>query len=501
MKIVIQCLLLVLMTFQLSAQVALPEFQITEQEVQSQIEYLASDALMGRRTGTPGNDTAAYFLAWQMASFGVKPVPGKTDYFQKIRFDLTKPPTKASLAIDGKELKFKDEFILLTGKALDTKAEVVYANYGWIDEDTGHNDYEGLDVKGKIVISLPGIPDSKDPYAPFKAIRKKRQMAKEQGATALLELYQISFPWPMFKSNFAKERLSLGDASEMPNDLPYGFINATMGDIVEKLKAGTTVNAQFSSGGQIVNYSYSNNVIGYVEGTDSKLKEEFVLVSAHYDHVGAGKAAGGNYSEQDSIFNGARDNAIGVAALLSTAKAIAAKPTARSVIFLAVTAEEIGLLGSEYYAENPLIPLNKTIFNLNTDGAGYDDTGAVSVIGYGRTGTDQWIEQSAKSQGLKVIQNPAPEAQLFDRSDNVSFSQRGVPSATYSPGVTAFTPQIMANYHQVSDEADDLDFSYVLKYCKAFANCARLIGNSTQSPQWVKGDKYEAVGNELYGDK
>ncbi|MEN0006978.1 MAG: M28 family peptidase, partial [Bacteroidota bacterium] len=267
------------------------------------------------------------------------------------------------------------------------------------------------------------------------------------------------------------------------------------------LKKGRIVNAAFSSSGEAVQSAYSNNVAGMIEGTDEELKKQFVLITAHYDHIGAGKEGGGLYTPQDSIFNGARDNAMGTAALLSAAQAIGQQPTKRSVLFLAVTAEEIGLLGSEYYAEHPLLPLKQMVFNLNTDGAGYDDVTAISVIGYGRTGTDAHFEAAAKMVGLKVVQNPAPEAGLFDRSDNVSFSKVGIPSATLSPGITGFSQEIMSRYHQITDEAATLDFDYVLKYCQSFAHTARLIGDAAEAPQWMEGDKYEEVGKKLYGSK
>jgi hypothetical protein len=480
------------------AQETTPEMNLAQSEVQAHVEYLASDALMGRRTGTPGNDSAAYYIARQLESFGVKPMPGQSGYFQAIRFDKTRPPAEASLTVGDQTLAFQDDFILLTGHAIDSTFEVVYADYGWIDEEAGIDHYAGLDVTGKLVITLPGIPDSKDPYAPLKAIRTKRKIAQEKGAAALMELYQIPFPWPMFKSNFVRERLSMADESEPRNELPYGFINAAMGATLDALKEGKIVKAAFSSSGEASTALYSNNVAGYLPGTDEALQSEYLLITAHFDHVGSGKEAGGRISEQDSIFNGARDNALGVSALLSAAKTLALQPTRRPVLFLAVTAEEIGLLGSEYFTEHPLVPLHEIAFNLNTDGAGYNDTGSVAVIGYGRTGTDEHFDKGAASVGLKVIPNPAPEGNLFDRSDNVSFSKMGIPSASLSPGFTGFTPEIMQHYHQVTDEADDLDFAYVLSYCKAFSHTARLIANAEETPKWVEGDKYEEVGEKLY---
>ena len=191
---------------------------------------------------------------------------------------------------------------------------------------------------------------------------------------------------------------------------------------------------------------------------------------------------------------------MGVVALLSAAKALAEQPPRRSVLVLAVTGEELGLLGSQYYAEHPLIPLEKTIFNLNTDGAGYNDVSYVSAIGFGRTHTDDMIEAGANVFGLDVFPNPAPEQGLFDRSDNVSFAAKGVPAICLSPGMTTFDEEIGKYYHQVTDNPETIDFDYLLKYSQAFARIARLVADDTDRPKWVEGDKYEEAGKKLYGE-
>jgi Zn-dependent M28 family amino/carboxypeptidase len=185
-------------------------------------------------------------------------------------------------------------------------------------------------------------------------------------------------------------------------------------------------------------------------------------------------------------------------ALLVAAKALSQQPPKRSVMVLALTGEEVGLLGSRYYAENPLVPLKQTIFDLNIDGAGYNDTTIVSVIGLERTGAKAEIEAGARAFGLNVFAEPAPEQGLFDRSDNVSFAAKGVPAPTFSPGFKAFDAEIAKYYHQAIDNPESLDFSYVHKFCQAYAHTARLIANRSTRPFWIAGDKYEAVGKELY---
>jgi Zn-dependent M28 family amino/carboxypeptidase len=240
------------------------------------------------------------------------------------------------------------------------------------------------------------------------------------------------------------------------------------------------------------------NVVGYIEGTDAKLKDEYVLLTAHYDHIGVGKQGGQPYTAEDSIFNGARDNAFGTVALLSAAEALAKTPPKRSVLIVALTGEEVGLLGSKYYASHPILPLERCIFNFNSDGAGYTNTGIVGVIGLDRTGARAEIETASKAFGLGVFADPAPEQGLFDRSDNVSFAAKGIPAPTFSPGFSKFDEELMKNYHQVSDNPETIDFDYLLKFCQAYTYGARLIADRAQAPQWIQGDKYEQVGKKLY---
>jgi Zn-dependent M28 family amino/carboxypeptidase len=169
-------------------------------------------------------------------------------------------------------------------------------------------------------------------------------------------------------------------------------------------------------------------------------------------------------------------------------------------LLLACTGEEVGLLGSRYYAEHPLVPLNKTVFNLNIDGAGYNDTSIVTVIGLERTTAERDILDACKPFGLTAIQDPAPEQNLFDRSDNVSFARKGIPAPTFSPGFRAFDDAINKFYHQAADQADEqFDFAYFHRFVKAFIHAARRIADNPSSPQWKSGDKYESIGKKLYG--
>ncbi|PHN05765.1 M20/M25/M40 family metallo-hydrolase [Flavilitoribacter nigricans] len=483
-----------------SGKAQLPEFQLEKSDIEAQLRFIASDELMGRRTGSIGNNIAARFIAAELEALGYRSPEGADDYFQKINFAASRPPREGSLRLGDKDFALGEDLILLDGEKKTVKAPAVYAEYGWIDEAAGRNDYADLDVKGKVVIILSGLPDSNDPSEVFAAMSTKRKLAADRGAVALIEVYTLSYPWTFFRNYFSRERIE-PSAGENKDGLIYAWIQVTDRSDIEALKNGKSLSVELESGNGTYKSMASQNVIGVLEGTDPKLKEEYILLTAHYDHVGTGRQGGGAFGPQDSIFNGARDNGIGVVAILGAAKALAKQRPKRSVIILAVTAEEIGLLGSQYYAAHPLIPLEKTIFNLNSDGAGYTNTEAAGIIGWDRTGTNKSVEQGLAAFGLEVIPEPAREQGLFDRSDNVSFAREGVPCLTFSPGFETFNQELMKNYHQVTDEADTVDFDYVQKFVQAFAHTARLIADADKRPVWVAGDKYEAAGKALYEKK
>jgi len=485
------------------AQASKPaEFAIKKSETEAHLRFLASDALQGRRTGEVGNDIAAAYIASYLEAYGVQKAPGMDSYFQPVPFEATIPPSSAQLMLHKTAFQQGENLMILAGNTDGIKTEAVFANFGWIDEASGQDDYKGLDVKGKVVFVLPGTPEGQDPLTVFKSMGKKRQLAQQAGAVALIELYRLPFPWDFFRTYFNKENLTLAEEVEAEtenNSVVYGWIKEQDGDdSVKRIQDGKKVKVQLQSQGYKQKRIVSNNVIGIIEGTDPKLKDEYLLLTAHYDHVGTGKDGGGPYTAEDSIFNGARDNGMGTVALMAAAKSLAEQPVKRSVIILAVTAEEVGLLGSQYYAENPIIPLEQTAFNFNTDGAGYNDVSYVSVVGYGRTNTDGLMDAGANVFGLDVFPNPAPEQNLYDRSDNVSFAQKGVPAVCFSPGATGFTPEIAEYYHQVTDNPDTVDFDYLHKFCQSFARTARLLGEEDQQLWWTEGDKYEEAGKELY---
>ncbi len=483
------------------AQNKLPEMQLTKAGLEAHLRFLASDELQGRRTGEMGNNIAARYIASYFEAFGLKKAPGLDGYYQTFFLEKAAPPQSASLTLDGKAYAFGEDFLILSGDAADLNTEAVFAGHGWVDAEADRDDYKGLDVKGKVVFVLPGTSDDEDRREAIAAGAAKRKIAAERGAAALIELYRIDqFPWNFFRRSYARERLEVleGDPMEEDARLVYGFFKEPSPNPIVALQAGKAMKINLKTDAARREVVPTQNVIGIVEGTDPELKNEYVLLTAHYDHVGVGKQGGGAYTEQDSIFNGARDNGMGTVAVLAAAEALSQAPPKRSIILLAVTGEEVGLLGSRYYADYPLIPLEKIIFNFNVDTGGYNNTKVVGIVGHGRTGTDELLDAGLSPFGLKVDPNPAPEQGLFDRSDNVAFARKGVPCLTFTPGFIAFDAELLKYYHQVADNPDTIDYDYLHKFCQAYAHSARQVADRREKPFWVAGDKYYEAGKALY---
>lgn len=475
----------------LSAQ-PLPEFSIPMSEPSAHIKFLASDELEGRMTGEHGNNVAARYIATQFQRYGVKPIT--PNYFQPISFIKRISPKLLALKLGNRTID-SDDLLLLTGDSVNLSAPLVYVGFGIVDSASGRDDYSGIDVKGKIVVARLGTSEDDSPRALFGSFKQKQDAAKAKGALALIELYRFSFPFSSLKQFFGGGSLAIDDSTSTTGTFTHILLNDDNSEIRKDVQTKKNLNATLQTDGYKEQKVISNNVVGVIEGTDPKLKEEFVMLSAHYDHIGVKPTP----NSTDSIYNGARDNAMGTTALLCAARIFSEAPPKRSILLLACTGEEMGLLGSEYYAEHPLVPLNKTVFNLNIDGAGYNDTSIVTVIGLERTTAEPDILEACKAFGLGAVRDPAPEQNLFDRSDNVSFARKGIPAPTFSPGFRAFDDAINKFYHQAADQADEnFDFAYFHRFVKAFIHAARRIADNPSAPQWKSGDKYESVGKKLY---
>ena len=473
------------------------ETTITKNKIEGHIYFLAHDLLKGRQTGTPETKIAASYLANTLRSFGVKPVApsvlkgsGTESYYQELELSMVTPVKHLVLAIDGNELKKK---VARKTNKMDFTGEAVYVGYGL------ESDYKGKDVSEKIVIVKSGGPNITDQNGVFDLVTQKEQLAKANGAVAIIEFLDTNDgTWRYIEHHFNGERIELASEkkSNKEKGLAYLWIHDENHIQTKTFESKNKLTAKLKMEGEETKPIRCQNVIGMVEGTDPKLKNEFIIYSAHYDHVGIGPAD----ETGDNIYNGARDNAVGITTVLTMAENIAKYPTKRSALFVFFTAEEKGLLGSKFYVENPVLPLKNMVYCFNSDNAGYNDTSIISVIGLSRTTASENIKSAAKSFGLTAMDDAAPEQNLFDRSDNVVFAQAGIPAPTFSLGFSSFDGDVTKYYHQASDEADTLDYDYLLKFFQSYLLAGRLIANDATTPTWTRGDTYENAGKKLYGN-
>ncbi|MBT8275787.1 MAG: M28 family peptidase [Bacteroidia bacterium] len=464
---------------------------VNKSDIEAHIYFLADDLLKGREAGTPENKIAAAYLANTLRSYGVKPSPKSGSYYQEISLVKKSAPKSFSLELNDVVHEFK---IAVNQAEQNGEFEGIYLGYGL------ESDYEGKDLKQRFVIVKSGGPDSKSIRDAFGLQKKKEALAKEAGALGIIELVEVSTGvWGRINHYYNSGRLEIAsaeDSSEEKDQFAYIWAFDLKGRRASEFKLEPTVNINIGMDLGENEEIKTQNVIGVVEGTDPKLKNEYIIYSAHYDHVGIGRPD----SKGDSIYNGARDNAVGTTTVLSMAENLAKYPTRRSALFILFTAEEKGLLGSKYYVENPVLPLEQMVYCFNSDNGGYNDTSLATIVGLDRTTARKNIVDAAASFGLRAIEDPAPEQGLFDRSDNVQFAAKGIPAPTFSMGFSSFDGDVTKYYHRPGDHADSMDYDYLLKFFRAYVMAGRSIANDPDTPFWAGGDKYESAGNELYGN-
>lgn len=465
------------------------EATVSKSQIEGHIYFLTDDLLKGRETGTPENKIAASYLANTLRTYGAKPNPKTGTYLQEVHLTKTSPPKNISLSINDKVFQNK---VAVKAHKIDYSGNAIFLGFGLED------DYKGKDVSGKIIIINGGNTEDQSTRFAYGLRKDKEKLAIENGVIGIIEFMKAPDNiWGFIEHNFNGDRLSVASEKKEPideNKLSYVWIQDENGSVSEEISSNKNLEVSLKMDNQIKEPVLSQNVIGIIEGTDSKLKNEYIIYSAHYDHVGIGKPD----KTGDSIYNGARDNAIGTTTVLSMAQNLAKYPTKRSALFILFTGEEKGLLGSQFYVENPVLPLNQMVYCFNSDNGGYNDTSLATIIGLDRTTAGQNIKDAVATFGLTAIEDPAPEQGLFDRSDNVHFAKKGIPAPTFSLGFTSFDGEVTKYYHQAGDEADTLDFDYLFKFFKAYVLSGRNIANDPITPFWVEGDKYEEIGKKLY---
>jgi hypothetical protein len=450
------------------------------------LRFLASDELMGRATTRPEIHIAARYIGEQFRSFGLKEIPGTQDYFQHFDLPFITAPGAGSFVVGNKTYYIGKDFLQARGVAFQLTAPVVFAGFGSPAE------LDNLDVKGKIVVVNMGENDSTRVIGARHFMNAKQKQLQEKGALGMVERYwQPAADWESPKHFFSSQR----GMDSLDAVLPVFLVYDPGGELPQIVKSSASASIQVT-GNNAINVP-AKNVMGFIEGTDPQLKNQFVVLSAHYDHIGVAAIPKMEEGKLDSIYNGARDNAIGVTAVINAARYFAQYPPKRSILFIAFTGEEMGMLGSKYFAAHPTIELEKLVYNLNIDNGGYNDTSRVNVIGLGRTSADDDLKKACSVYGLSLYGDPAPEQNLFDRSDNVSFAAKGVPAPSFGMGVSKLDEKIMSRYHQLSDEIGDIDMAYIVKYMKSYILAAKYIADNPAQPRWKQGDKYEAAWKKL----
>ena len=439
-----------------------------------------------------------------------------------------------SLKLQNLSLKFKDDFIALSGHQEKTStidnAELVFVGYGITAPEYQWDDLKGVDLKGKVLVVMNNDPE--DDPAIFAGHARlyygrwdyKYEQARKLGAAGCFVIHTTAsagYPWQVVQTSWTGEQFDLPASGPSQLQVKGWFTEeatrklfALTGKDLDALRAlantrkfapvplGVKVSTSFTN---VVARKVSGNVLGLLRGSDPVLKNELVIYTAHHDHLG--KKEGGAAGE-DAIYNGAVDNASGVAAMLVIARAMSSMPRApkRSVLFAAVAAEEQGLLGSQFLVEHPPVPPARMAANINIDGLNlWGRTRDVSVIGLGKSSLDAIIVELAKQQGRTVKPDALSDRGFFYRSDQFNFAKQGVPSAYFSSGQDFIgRPENWGreqrekweatHYHQPSDELrDSWDLSGAVEDVRLSLELGLTVANGATMPTWTKGDEFEAA--------
>ncbi len=479
-----------------SADLNLLHDQILRERIEAHTHFVAHDLLEGRDTPSRGQDVAAIYIASHLHQMGLKsfsdslPDPNRLleSYFQKVPLQNVIPADEGMLSIGGEEFFSPENFLQLSGGNVDIKAKMVYVNYG------SEADFEGTKVKDKIVLARGGNEKASGVREMFIEGRDKARRAEEAGAKALVEFYNSpQTSWSMLQFYLNTPRMTV-DEGQGQSTFPRFWVE-DVGNRKRDNWSGHKKEVSIRTQGAVSESLGAQNVIAYLEGTDPVLKDEYIVLSAHYDHVGIGVPD----ADGDSIYNGTRDNAIGTVTLLEAARVLSTSGSKRSIIFAFFCGEEKGLLGSEYFVSNPPVPLRQMAFCLNSDNAGYNDTTKATVIGLERTSAENIIREATAELGLEAIVDPVPRQNLFDRSDQVNFARKGVPAVMYSMGLTSFDEEIMKYYHRPSDNPGSVDYDYLLRFTKAYVLTAMRLANTSEAIEWRENDRYFEASRRLYG--
>ena len=524
---------------------------ITPAEIDGHLRFLASDLLEGRAPGTRGGELAATYIASELRAIGVAPAGDSGSYFQRVPIDIVgADPASISLHVgmvmpsqpgavgstvapsSMPALRYPEDVVLWAGSATENSSangEIVFVGYGAKAPEYKWDDFKGMDLKGKILLVLvndPPAPANEPTIFGGKAMTYygrwtyKFEEAERQGAAGMLIVHtteQAGYPWHTVVGSWAKEQRMLPRDASLPAPLGFrGWITDSAATALLKqagldlaalrtqaasrdfkpVPTGITLGASFHN---TVQHLMSANVVGKVTGRDAKARNEYVVLSAHWDHLGVGPAVNG-----DSIYNGASDNASGVADLLAVARAAAQGPkTRRSLMFAFVTAEESGLLGSDWFASHPPVPAKQIVADLNLDGGNIlGRTRDVTVLGENKSTLGGTIAAMIRPQGMRISPDDHPERGHFYRSDHFSFAKAGIPSVSIGSGndyvdhpagwgAQQEEDYTEHRYHQPSDEyREGFDLSGAAQLSQLVYRLAVKLGNDTAWPSWAKDAEF-----------
>ncbi|KZY44393.1 MULTISPECIES: M28 family metallopeptidase [Pseudoalteromonas] len=505
---------------------------INAEQLAEHIKVLASDEFGGRAPSSKGEELTLAYLTDQFKALGFEPGNGDS-FLQEVPLVSLEADSDMVLTIGGKDYQYKKDMVMgssrISAKQSIKDSELVFVGYGVNAPEYNWNDYEGLDVKGKTVVMLvndPGFatknPDlfTGDAMTYYGRWTYKYEEASRQGAAGAIIIHETapaSYPWSVVENSWSGEQFGFQkennnmdrvavegwvttdvakelftkaglDFDTMKANAAKGAYHVDMGDLTASVEVNNTIKK-----------SISYNFIATLPGSEKP--DEHIIYSAHWDHLGTDKTRKG-----DQIYNGAHDNATGTAGLIEVAEAFATLPEhpSRSMTFLAVTAEEQGLLGSKYYAANPVIPASQTVANINMDSLNLlGKVKDISVVGIGKSEMDSLLETAAKAQGRTVSGDPKPSSGGYYRSDHFAFANMGVP-AMYAGGGSEALDEETANYrkrmslvlrgcyHQPCDRyRDEWDLSGAVQDLQLFYQVGFDISERKEWPTWNATSEFQ----------